>query len=318
MSEKLSSRPEAPWALWTGLAGGLAAAVVSVMGILKSGSATAAIGFIFVPFVAAIAAIPAGIWGLALGHVWLHLRGVRHSSHPALLAAAWVFALAVPAVIGWETWRGLALERAVLEVSRMDGRRLDEAFERSPLNRDKYFLGAIAQNAAAGAALLDRISVLPGDDYYESMGTFWNVMGDNRKGLALMRLVACNPNVGPATLERLATGPHAAKVLHDVLRNPATPMKVLEPHFNSSDYLVERGLALNPNTPPAVMERLSQSKDLYTRMNMTYNKATPQEILQRLAQDPDETLARNARQALERRTRPEATPAGGPAWKDEG
>ena len=46
MSEKLSSRPEAPWALWTGIAGGIATAVVSVMGILKSGSSTAAIGFI--------------------------------------------------------------------------------------------------------------------------------------------------------------------------------------------------------------------------------------------------------------------------------
>jgi len=98
MSEKSSSRPEAPWALWTGLAGGLAAAV-----------------------------------------------------------------------IGWETWRGLELERAVQEVSRMDGRQLDEAFERSPLNRDKYFLGAIAQNAAAGTALLDRIAALPGDEYYEAM-----------------------------------------------------------------------------------------------------------------------------------------------------
>jgi hypothetical protein len=49
------------------------------------------------------------------------------------------------------------------------------------------------------------------------------------------------------------------------------------------------------------MERLSRSKDLYTRMNLTYNKATPPEILQRLAQDPDEILARNARQALDRR-----------------
>ena len=278
MPEKLSSRPEAPWALWTGLAGGLAAAVVSVMGILKSGSSTAAIGFIFVPFVAAIVAIPAGIWGLALGHVWLHQRGVRHSSHPALLAAACVFALAVPAVIGWETWRGLELERAVLDVSRMDGRRLDEAFERSPLNRDKYFLGAIAQNTEASAELLDRIAALPGDDYYEPMGSFWNVTGGNRKGLALMRLIAYNPNV-----------------------SPATPMKVLEPHFDSTDYLVEWGLALNPNTPPAVMERLSKSKDLYTRMNLTYNKATPTEILKRLAQDPDAILARNARQALERR-----------------
>jgi hypothetical protein len=271
------------------------------MGILKSGSSTAAIGFIFVPFVAAIAAIPAGIWGLALGHVWLHQRGVRHSSHPALLAAAWVFALAVPAVIGWETWRGLELERAVQEVSRMDGRRLDAAFERSPLNRDKYFLGAIVQNAAASGALLDRIASLPDDVYYEAMGSFWNVLGANRKGLALMRLIAYNPNVSPATLERLATGPHADKVLHDVLRNPATPMKVLEPHFESTDYLVEWGLALNPNTPTTVMERLSRSKNLYTRMNLSYNQATPPEILRRLAQDPDETLARNARQALERR-----------------
>ena len=301
MSEKLSSRPEAPWALWTGLAGGIAAAGISVMGILKSGSSTAAIGFIFVPFVAAIAAIPAGIWGLALGHVWLHQRGVRHSSHPALLAAAWVFALAVPAVIGWETWRGLELERAVQEVSRMDGRRLDAAFERSPLNRDKYFLGAIVQNAAASGALLDRIASLPDDVYYEAMGSFWNVLGANRKGLALMRLVTYNPNVSPATLERFATGPHADKVLHDVLRNPATPMKVLEPHFESTDYLVEWGLALNPNTPTTVMERLSRSKNLYTRMNLSYNQATPPEILRRLAQDPDETLARNAQQALERR-----------------
>jgi len=133
------------------------------------------------------------------------------------------------------------------------------------------------------------------------MGSFWNVTGGNRKGLALMRLIAYNPNVSPATLERLASGPRADKVLHDVLRNPATPMKVLEPHFDSTDYLVEWGLALNPNTPPAVMGRLSKSKDLYTRMNLTYNKSTPPEILQRLAQDPDEILARNARQALERR-----------------
>jgi hypothetical protein len=133
------------------------------------------------------------------------------------------------------------------------------------------------------------------------MGSIWNVMGANRKGLALMRLITYNPNVSPATLERLATGPHTDKVLHDVLRNPATPMKVLEPHFESTDYLVEWGLALNPNTPTTVMERLSRSKNLYTRMNLSYNQATPPEILRRLAQDPDETLARNARQALERR-----------------
>ena len=53
-------------------------------------------------------------------------------------------------------------------------------------------------------------------------------------------------------------------------------------------------------TPPAVMERLSNSSNKYTRFNLTYNEATPPAILQRLAQDPDELLARNANQALQR------------------
>jgi len=59
-----------------------------------------------------------------------------------------------------------------------------------------------------------------------------------------------------------------------------------------------------------VLDRRHQAETI-----LTYNKATPPEILQRLAQDPDEILARNARKALERRTRPEAAPA---PRKDEG
>ncbi len=60
------------------------------------------------------------------------------------------------------------------------------------------------------------------------------------------------------------------------------------------------GLALNPATPPGVMERLSNSSNKYTRFNLTYNEATPPAILEKLAQDPDEILARNASQALQR------------------
>ncbi len=302
MSESLSARPEARFALVAGIAGGLAAAAISVKGIFASASSTAAIGFVFVPLIAAAAAVPAGVWGLALGCVSLSLRGARRYD-PAVLVMAWVVVLAVPAAIGWEVWRGLALERAVAEVNGMNAAQLEEAFERSPWNRDGFFLGAIAQHKGAGAALLDRIARLPDPELYEKMGSVWDVMGANRKGLAVMRLVAANPNVGAPTLERLAGGPHADKVLHDVLRNPKTPLKVLERHFDSTDYLVEWGLALNPNTPPAVLERLSKSANLYTRMNLTYNAATPRALLERLAQDADESLARNARTALERRAK---------------
>ena len=65
----LRARPEAPWALWAGVAGALAAAALSVKAILGSGGADAAAGYLLVPFIAAIAAIPCGIWGAALGHV---------------------------------------------------------------------------------------------------------------------------------------------------------------------------------------------------------------------------------------------------------
>ena len=297
---KLSSRPEARWALAAGIAGGLAAAGLAVKGIFASASSTAAIGFIFVPLIAAAAAVPAAVWGLALGCVWLHLRGARRY-FPALLAMAWLIALAVPAAIGREVWRGLELQAAVREVQPMDAAQLDAAFERSRWNRDRFFLGAIAGNPAAGAGLLERIAQLPDPALYERMGSLWDVMGENRKGLAVMRLVASHPNVEPATLERLAAAPDADHVLHDVLRNPKTPISVLQRHFHSASYLVEWGLALNPNTPPPVMERLSRSVNLYTRMNLTYNEATPPEILERLAKDPDDLLARNAARALQRR-----------------
>jgi hypothetical protein len=300
---RLTARPEAPWALWTGIAGGVAAAVLSTVSIFSSASSTAAIGFIFVPFVAIAAMVGSGIWGFALGCVWSSVRGVQRYA-PALLAAAWVLALAVPAAIGWEAWRGLALQGAVRAVRGMTAGELDEVFGRSRWNRDKYFLGALVQNGAASPALLDRIAALPDAELYDSMGSLWDVMGENRKGIAVMRLLAHHPNTRGDTLARLADGPHADKLRHELARNPNTPAGVLARWFDSTDYLVEWGLALNPRTPPVVMERLSRSADRYTRMNLTYNAATPAAILERLAQDPDEILARTARTALERRGRP--------------
>ena len=302
MGESLSSRPEARFALVAGIAGALAAAAISVKGILASASSTAAIGFIFVPLIAAAAAVPSGVWGLALGCVWLSLRGAQRY-FPAVLVMAWVVTLAAPAAIGWEVWRGLALERAVAEVKGMSAAQLEDAFERSRWSGDKFFLGAIAQHKRASERLLERIAQLPDPELYEKMGSFWDVMGANRKGLAVMRLVAAHPNAGAAALETLAAKPEAEYVLSDVLRNPKTPMKVLERHFGSTDYLVEWGLALNSNTPPAVLERLSKSANQYTRLNLTNNAATPRPILERLAKDPDESIARYARHALERRAR---------------
>jgi hypothetical protein len=285
--------------MWAGIGGALAATAIAVKGIMASASSTAAIGFIFVPFVAIAAAVPAAVWGLALGYIAAHLRGMRRSVR-AVLVMAWVVALAVPGVIGWQIYEGLGLERAVHALRGQDAARLEAEFAGSPWNRNKYFLGALAQHPAASAGLLERIAALPDPELLEAMGSVWDVMGENRKGLAVMRLVAGNPNTSVATLEKLA-GSGNEYVLHDVLRNPNTPLRALQPHLQSDNYLVEWALALNPNTPAAALERLSRSADRNTRLNLTWNAATPNPVLETLAKDADESIARNAGQALERR-----------------
>jgi hypothetical protein len=296
----IRTRPEARWALWCGVAGALVTAALSVKGIFSSGSSTAALGFITLPLVAALGAIPVAAWGAALGHVVLRWRGAVQSP-PMVLVAALAVAAALPVLVAYEIQRGLRLEAAVREVPGMDVAQLQRAFEDAPFRRDRYFLGAIALNPATDAATLGRIAALREAELFEPMGSLWDVMGSNRKGLAVMRLVARHPNTDAATLEKLALDPDAQHVVHELAANPKTPLPVLERWFDSTDYLVEWGLALNPKTPPRVMERLAASSNLYTRMNLTYNSATPREILDRLAQDPDEILARNAKLAIERR-----------------
>jgi hypothetical protein len=296
----LRARPEAPWALWSGVAGAIVVAALSVKAIHSSASSTAALGYIYLPLVAALAAIPVGLWGLALGHAVLRLRGTVQSP-PMVFVAALLVAASLPAAVVYEIQRGLRLEAAVREVPAMDVLELDRANEASPFNRDRYYLAALVQNKLARPALLARIAALQDAELYEPLGSLWDVMGENRKGLAVMRLLARHPNTGGETLAKLADGPHAQKVVHELAANPKTPMPVLARWYDSTDYLVEWGLALNPKTPQLVMERLATSSNIYTRLNLTHNKETPREILDRLAADADESVARYAKAEIGRR-----------------
>lgn len=302
----VASRPESRFAMVAGIAGGLLAAFISVKAILGSASSTAGIGFVFVPFIMVTAMVILGLWGFAVGCLWHAARGTSHHYAVVLVMAA-LIALGLPAWAGWQVTQGLALEHAVAQTRSMGARELERAMEDSPWKANRFFIGAVVQNPAASEALLDRLSRLPAQlpeaELYEPLGSLWDVKLDNRKGLAAMRLLVLNPNVGAATLARLAEGPDAPKVIGDILRNPRTPPAVMARYFDSTDPQVQWGLALNPALPVAVMEKLSASEDRYVRFNLTYNPATPEAILEKLARDADPTLALHANQALARKSR---------------
>src|SRR5574341_996693 len=184
----------------------------------------------------------------------------------------------------------------------MNERQLELAFQESPFRRDKYFLGALAGNPVADAALLEGIAGVEDPDLYDPMWSLWDVMGENRKGLAVMRLVARHQNVSGATLTRLEAHPASGKLITELLANPNLPAPLLAKHAGDTHYLAEWGLALNPKTPPAVMERLARGENLYARMNLAvYNQATPRRILELLANDPDPLVAQRARERLLKR-----------------
>jgi hypothetical protein len=75
-------------------------------GIQGSQGLDAAMGYVFVPLLVASCAVAAGVWGMALGHVVLQLRGKVHEPR-AIFAAAIMAALALPAVVLYELWRRL-------------------------------------------------------------------------------------------------------------------------------------------------------------------------------------------------------------------
>jgi hypothetical protein len=293
-------RPEARWALWAGIIGALAAAGLSTRMILSHGSSTAALGFIMLPLVAAAAAVPIAVWGAALGHVVAHLRGRAHEPKIVFWVAL-LAALSVPLAAGYTVWQGKSLERAVQETRAMEGTGLERAFQESPFRRDKYFLGALAEHPAARAPLLDAIASLEDPGLFEPMWSLWDVMGENRKGLAVMRLVARHRNAAGATLERLAAHPESGKLITELLANPSIPAPVLARYHDSTDYRAEWGLALNPKTPPAVMDRLARGGNLYARLNLAlYNPATPHGVLELLSKDADSMVAQRARERLKR------------------
>ena len=195
-------RPEARWALWSGIAGALATAVLSTRMILSHASAGAGLGFVLVPLVAAAAAVPVAIWGAALGHVVEHLRG-RAREPKVVLWAALFAAASLPVTVGYEIRQGRALERAVAEVGQMSAAQAEAAFHASPWRQNKYFLGALAQHPAASPALLEAIAGLEDPALAQPMGSLWDVLGENRKGEPVLALAARHPNA-PESVKRRA------------------------------------------------------------------------------------------------------------------
>lgn len=277
-------------------------------------SSTAPIGLIFLPIVTAIYAAPGAIGGAAIGYLLEGRRRGRRFRQPGMAFAG----LVALGLSGWGATtlvRGFVLAAEVKQIERLGEPELAEVLQNRLFGRSPFVLAAVAGNPRASGETLDLISRRTDPELHRAIGTvFHEAMGSNFKGLAVMRLVARNPNVRPDTLERLAGSPDPY-VLGDVVGNPKLPASVLARFTSSENYLIVWGVSRNPHTPPDVLERLSRSENPYTRMHVAWNPGTPPEVRTRLLSDPDAAVRSAALQGPPRS--PEPGPRPGP-WRLDG
>jgi Leucine rich repeat variant len=251
--------------------------------ISNSRSSTAAIGFIFLPFFSALVSIPAFGIGWCLGY-FLTWRRSRIKERKVSAFAAGLVPLLVAVWIIKTLWGGNDLTQQVHRVQTMNAADLEGVLNQPRLARNKFILGAIAENPKATASVLHRIvrSDLP--ELHEPMGSHFDVMGSNTHGLAVMRLVARNTYTAPGDLERLADSKNEY-VLGDVAANPKLSEGTLRRLAKKGGYLVEWGLGLNSHTPKDILARLAMSADEFTRAHVAANPNAPAEVLSGLSVD---------------------------------
>lgn len=180
----------------------------------------------------------------------------------------------------------LELTDVVAKIQTMDAGQLNDFIKTSPYKNNKFALGAVCLNKNASAGTLALIAAMKDSALHEKMWSGPPIMGENRKGLTVMRLVARHANVTADTLTALSKSP-IAYVKSDVAGNKRTPVAVLEHLYESNRhssefYLIEWGLSHNPATPAAILEALAKSDNEWTRHYLKRNPSTPDHIKGRL------------------------------------
>lgn len=258
--------------------------------ISNSTLSTGAIGYLFLPISSAFSCLPWALVGTTIGYI-LRAKVTKRRNHVTIALIGGAISLCF---IGYTAFSSVAeshLRKTVLAIGQMNAEQLDTFVSTADLGNDKFALGAVCLNRQTTAETLARIAVKDDPELYEKMWSSPEIMGENTRGYAVMRLIAMHPNVTNEILVTLAGSPDPY-VVGDIAGNARAPQAALEDIYARLDeyatnaYLLEWGLAANQNTPQHIVASLATSRNEYTLHALQDNPSTPpdirQEIMRRL------------------------------------
>lgn len=265
--------------------------------MLRSMSPTARLGFIFLPIQGFVIFV---IFGFLFFLIGIIIRGLILKKERSLS-----FILAIP--IALFVWGYIILDVKdifvtyikVHQISQMQStHELENAFENRPhfflAKYNAFIIASIANNPYADPQLLDKIAHINDSSMLNRLRALIDLTPSNPDGLAAIRLVVLNPNVGVSTLTYLSDSSNYS-LLGDIAGDKKTPEFVLRKLFNRSQansqgYLIEWALASNPHTPPDVLRELSKklnSSNLNDPigLGLVRNPNTPPDVLRAIKKD---------------------------------
>jgi hypothetical protein len=275
-----------------GLIGAAVGGALTYSSIGRSSISTAALGLIFeLPVVAFQWGVQGALIGFCTGYLLSAWRADQGGRRRSMLITS-LLLLVVGGRLAVEAGTGLVIGAEVRRVGSMAEPQLGGVLDSRLFGHNRYVLAAVAGNERASTETLRRIAIRPEPDLQWKLGSIYDVMGSNRHGLAVMRLVTRNPHVDAETLELLShrSDPY---LLGDVAMNPKLPEDVLARLLTREERMVSWGVALNPRTPTWALSRLSTSSDEYIRSNVARNRSTPPDDLRRLAHDSQWNVRRD-------------------------
>jgi hypothetical protein len=181
------------WALLLGVIAGVAGGVLCATAIGQSTISTAALGFFFdLPIVSFQWALTGGLVGFFAGY----LVEERRMPRPLITFRSFLAGLVLLAVAGLSTVyvvSNLAISWEVHRVKAMDHEDdLQRALHSRFFGANPFVLAEVVQDPAANAAILREIAIRSDPELHEKLWSIFDLMGSNRHGLAVMRLVSRN------------------------------------------------------------------------------------------------------------------------------
>jgi len=252
-----------------------------IISINYSTSSTASIGYIFAPIDALISSLPWLLFGFCIGYgikasTTKKFKDILISLFCGIISFSFIGDLSIDFIDKQQ------LKAIVLAIEKMDAAQLENFVIKSEYKDNKFALGAVSLNPKTSSQTLAKIAANSNPQLHIKMWHAPAIMGENRKGLAVMRLVARHPNVTSDTLTRLSKSSDSY-VVGDVVANSATPQQIIENIYANIKsyqypYLIERGLSFNNKTPVKIIESLAQSRNQYTLRQLKLNITTPESV----------------------------------------